>query len=687
MKFYRIIIFVSAFLLLYSCSDYKEKYKQPVVENGVADLSAQNFSSDRIVELSGEWEFYCNRLLEPGDFKLPSPEKISYIQVPDKWDEFLYNGKRLGSWGYATYRLTIFTGNDKPLYFKLMPPNSAYKIWVNGTYSGECGKIGKSIGDEIPEYKLAIFELIPVNKKIEIIIQVSNQSIYLGGILLPAIIGPREEIYDEKNNKIAFDIFVFASLLVISIYYFGLFLMRRSDRSNLFFSIFTLMLAVRSLVTNEMFLYQLLPHADWQLMYKIDFLSTTLCVPVFLYFIYLLYPVVVTKQIRGFFILCSVFYASLILCTHTRFYSIYLPLYNFITILACIFIFYVLIRAVIDRQDGAKLAFTGFAILFATVTNDILSVNSIIHTIQLSSFGVFAFILLQSLISSMKFADAYNSIEDLSHNLEIKVNLRTKELEEEKELLRSRNEKIENELIIAKQIQMQIIPRVSPVEYIHAFYKPMDKVGGDFYDFMKYRNPEKIGIFLSDVSGHGVPAAFITSMIKTSILQAGTDREDPAHMLASLNELLLDQTGGNFVTAFYGIYNPVTREMIYSNCGHNPPFILSSGIVETIKGKKTIPLAIMDNETLKSKNKNTSNNSMFLKKGDRILFYTDGLTETVEKNDRSTFFENLLINELIVKYSGNSPKHFINNIYDELIRFHGSDYFEDDICMICMDIE
>ncbi|MEI7652004.1 MAG: DUF1501 domain-containing protein, partial [Verrucomicrobiota bacterium] len=83
----------------------------------------------------------------------------------------------------------------------------------------------------------------------------------------------------------------------------------------------------------------------------------------------------------------------------------------------------------------------------------------------------------------------------------------------------------------------------------------MEEVGGDFYDFINFRDSEKIGIFISDVSGHGVPAAFITSMIKTTILQSGERKENPAELLTYINDLLHNQTGGNFITTFYGIFN------------------------------------------------------------------------------------------------------------------------------------
>ncbi len=686
MKLYKYIAIILAILLAGACTDNNKK-SSPVVQNGKADISGWDFSSLGAVDLNGEWEFYYGRLLEPGDFVNTRGIKPSYINVPDAWDSFIHEGKKIGSFGQSTYRLKIYTGSTESLNVKIMPPNSAYKIWANGIFYGECGKVGVNHKDEIPRYQMSIYEFKPVNRQIEIVIQVSNHSIYLGGIILPLSAGPAEVLYREKTNMIAFDVFIFASLIIISIYYAGLFFMRRSEISNILFSIFTLLLAARSLVTNEMFLYQILPDASWHLMYKIDFLATTLCVPVFIYFIYLLYPVAVNKHIRMVFVICSVIYSLLILFSPTRVFSFFLPVYNIITILACILIIYVLIRAVIDKQTGSDLALTGFMILFAAVINDILSVNNIIHTIQLSSIGVFLFILLQSIISSMKFANAYRRIEDLSYNLEIKVKTRTAELEHEKEMLRFRNSTIENELTIAKKIQKQLIPRHSPVENIYAFYKPMDKVGGDFYDFLKYRDNDKIGIFLSDVSGHGVPAAFITSMVKTSILQAGTDREDPASLLTNLNELLLNQTGGHFVTAFYGIYTPSTRDFIFSNSGHNPPYIVSTDSVNTIEGNKSIPLAIMTNASLALGNKPRSNSTILLQKGCKLLFYTDGLTEAVSINDPKLFFEDILVKEYLLKYSSLPPVEFIHSIYRELVNFHGSESFDDDVCMICMEVE
>ena len=191
-----------------------------------------------------------------------------------------------------------------------------------------------------------------------------------------------------------------------------------------------------------------------------------------------------------------------------------------------------------------------------------------------------------------------------SEILEQTVKERTVELERERNNLKEKNESMERDLQMAKLIHGQLMPSKTPGDFIHSFYKPMDMVGGDFYDFIHFRDPDKLGIFISDVSGHGLAAAFITSMVKTIILQSGEKKLNPADLLSFINEILYNQVGGNFVTAFYGIYDKKTRMLTFANAGHNPPYVISpDDKVEYLNGHKTVPLAIMDNDSLKKRGK------------------------------------------------------------------------------------
>ncbi|MBP7734447.1 MAG: PP2C family protein-serine/threonine phosphatase [Spirochaetes bacterium] len=275
----------------------------------------------------------------------------------------------------------------------------------------------------------------------------------------------------------------------------------------------------------------------------------------------------------------------------------------------------------------------------------------------------------------------------VAHTLYANLMERTEELQTERNHLRNRNEVIENDMRLARRIQEQLIPQASPYPFIRALYRPTEAVGGDFFDFIGFRNSSRLGIFVSDVSGHGVPAAFITSMIKTMILQSGMLREDPAGLLMYLNDFLFGKTADNFITAFYGIYDPDARSMIYSNAGHNLPYLLSANGVGMLEGGRSMPLAIADNTFLRAGASEYRNASLDMQRGDRVIFYTDGLTEERGSDDSPDVFEEPMVTRLLPGVRGFSCGAIVDRIYEGLKEWRGSDRFRDDVCIICMEVD
>lgn len=273
-----------------------------------------------------------------------------------------------------------------------------------------------------------------------------------------------------------------------------------------------------------------------------------------------------------------------------------------------------------------------------------------------------------------------------------KAYLQSKELEEERNKLKLKSNIIERELKMARTIQESMIPAYDPNDKIASLYKPMEQVGGDFYDFVSFRDTNKIGIFVSDVSGHGVPAAFITSMIKSHIYQAGELRENPAALLKYLNDFLTTQTGSNFVTAFYGIIDFKSHKFIYCNAGHNAPYLVDSKSVNLLKGEgKSLPLSILSNIELEKVNKSYTNTHAKLKKGKKLILYTDGLVETVNIGHQNHHiqaedFEYAILEDTFKKLYKLPSAKFVQHLFAKLVQFRGSDKFEDDVCIICIDL-
>jgi len=246
-------------------------------------------------------------------------------------------------------------------------------------------------------------------------------------------------------------------------------------------------------------------------------------------------------------------------------------------------------------------------------------------------------------------------------------------------------EKMDMEISLARRIQEQCIPEKTPAGNISAVYKPMHEVGGDFYDFIEFKDSDNIGIFLSDVSGHGVPAAFITSMIKTIILQAGEKLNDPANFLLYMNDVLESRTAGNFFTAFYCIYNPDDKSIYYSNAGHNQPYIITEKNVVQLQKAKSTAIAMFPNHMLTKANKIFKNNKLILEPGSKLLLYTDGLVET-RPIDGDTLFECSNMEKVFIENHKYQCDVFLNKLMNELSIFRKSNQFDDDICLICLDV-
>ncbi len=264
-----------------------------------------------------------------------------------------------------------------------------------------------------------------------------------------------------------------------------------------------------------------------------------------------------------------------------------------------------------------------------------------------------------------------------------------RQLEDERNQLHIRNQIIETELALARSIQLRLIPEKPPIPGIATWYRPMDKVGGDFFDFVDFDDGRTTGIFLSDVSGHGVPAAFITSMIKSAVLQMAPRLRDTAALLHYLNDFLISQTNGNFVTAFYGIYDRIDHTFRYTNAGHNEPFVIVPGKREAdlLTGSfKSLPLAVLENAELKIRRRGYCECETCLSPGSKLLLYTDGLVESTAAGNLLSAFGETRIHDVIERHGQEPGSSFILRMTDSLISFHGGEDFDDDICLICLDV-
>jgi serine phosphatase RsbU (regulator of sigma subunit) len=280
------------------------------------------------------------------------------------------------------------------------------------------------------------------------------------------------------------------------------------------------------------------------------------------------------------------------------------------------------------------------------------------------------------MLSTLGFFQMINDV------LQFQLKNKTLELEKETRRLHEKDRRIFLELELAVKIQRKSIPDTAPADNISYIYKPMLQLGGDFFDFSFFKGSEDIGMFISDVTGHGAHAALITSMIKTSLLQSGSKRLFPAELLLYLDESLKDLTVENFITAFYGIYKPEEKKIVYSNAGHCRPYIITEKGVKPMHLDPARPLCV----EFEGK-RPFSTSEIILPENSKFVLYTDGLTEAMNAYDPKNLYEDNGLLDSMYDSRNFTAGEFISKVYNDLVKFRGKDSFDDDICIICLDIK
>lgn len=453
------VIIANILLLLSGCAtDPTESKIPPVAVKGIMDLTNWDFNRDSILNLDGEWEFYYNQLLYYEDFKsIISSNNNDYINVPGSWNKTQIDGNKLSGSGYATYRLilNIDNNNDSILGLKIPRIFTSYSIWADGELLGINGQVGTNKEEAIPQYKPQVIMLQPTGNSIQLIVQVSNFSHRSGGILESIKIGSGEEIIHARENRLAMELFLFGCLFIIGIYHIVLYLYRKKYDAPLYFGLYCILIAIRTLFVGEIFITQLLPNFNWEVQHKFQTLTFYIGVPVFVMFINSIFPSEFPKRVLKASQILAGLFSLLVLFTPARIFNVVNPIYQLIVAATIIFVVYSLIMACIKKKKGAFTITLGGIIFIITAINDMLFLSvpfndynipflkSIIVTGNLSSFGLIILVLSQSLILAMNFSKAFSQVEEMSEkliiadrqkdalltSLESKVKERTLELE------------------------------------------------------------------------------------------------------------------------------------------------------------------------------------------------------------------------------------------------------------------
>lgn len=231
---------------------------------------------------------------------------------------------------------------------------------------------------------------------------------------------------------------------------------------------------------------------------------------------------------------------------------------------------------------------------------------------------------------------------------------------------------------IQRAILPQHLPRVPGLD-LAVHFADVEGVGGDFYD-VRLIAPSRWAVVIADVSGHGLAAAAILAVVHA--LGNGVDRQrvpaEPGAALALVNEPLATRylaSTGKFVTAFVGLYDAETQVLTYASAGHPPPRLIRNNVVRRLDGVSGLPLGLDGTSTYEQ-------SSLELQPGDRLVLFTDGVTES--RNAAQSLFGDERLDALLTA-PVNSAAELLSRVTGSVRTFReGRPAGDDETCLIAL---
>ncbi|WP_240041210.1 ATP-binding protein [Paenibacillus ginsengarvi] len=424
------LIFAISIALFYGIYSESIPNNGPVAHKGVLDLSGWDFDREGLVKLDGEWEFYEGKLLEPADFNQDMRREAAYFQVPGTWKGKIAGGG-MDRKGFGTYRLKIIVpAADEVFGLKMRSVRMANRLYINGKPEGESGR-PTSIAETFRAGNTPYITFFHTNtREIDIVIQVANHVFVTGGIVNSIPFGQHSDMTRMNAIQLGTDIAMILVLGMFGSYHLCLYWIGRREKTYVLSGLYLLILIVQKSLYGEKILQRMLPDLPFELAYKLldisEFSSAVLIIIFFCSVDARLMSVRTMKRVLAPLIL----YIAAVL---TMPYRIHISVkYLFFLYLGVAIVYmigkmlylYAKSRGQTSKRREQLLFIGGIVSLLVFLVDGSLYAENIVPTDLVGKIGVISFIIFMNILLAVRFSNAYEHAEKLTHQLTVSNQLK-----------------------------------------------------------------------------------------------------------------------------------------------------------------------------------------------------------------------------------------------------------------------
>ncbi len=558
----------------------------PMVERGHMNLDDVDFVRGGAVAVRGDWEFYWGELLSPADLGARVSQSL-YYEVPQVWRGGKVGADVLTDFGKATYRAQVsLPSNVKQVGLQLPYFYGWARIYLDGELVREFGYYRT----EIPEtdsggHKVLLLHQVP-HGKMEIVIQTANYTVTHGGIIGDLMIGDPDQMARNQAFRVGFDMFLISTLIFTAFYHLWMFIFRRFESSNLWFAIFSSIIALRIIFVGEGQLGVMFLSLPGLWSWRMELVSYFIAIPVLAKFINCMYPLDSRRWPLILAIIVVTPATILTLVTTPPIFGYARMITQLMNLVLVVEYSRAIISMIKKNRDGARLFLAGFGVIAGLSVFEIVALNIGLDIPRMSPIGMYLFVGFQSIQLARRFNAAFQAVESRERDI-IKLNHELREQEATRvELTKISAERraLQNSLAEAQEVYRSLGQELRGIPGIEIIseYQPAEISGGDWIGTNYDEEQRRLYVVLADVTGHDLMSALVSiataggfkgaiSAIKAQ--NRSMDMGAVLEILANvLNSAVRDSgdSGQKLMTAAILGIEIDTGKIAYLNAGHTP---------------------------------------------------------------------------------------------------------------------